>query len=167
MSAENTAFLGLGSNQDNPVCQLKTAIKYLNQQPKIQTIASAPFYKTPAWGITEQPDFINSVVKITTSLSPHQLLTTIKKIEYEKMGRIKTHRWHQRIIDIDILLYNDLSIQSKNLTIPHPLIAQRWFVILPLLDLNPPLPIELAQSIDTFKKTNPKPEKIQKLLPCH
>ena len=143
----HNVYLGLGSNLSEPKSQLKRAVQLLAENNDITIMAQAPFYQTPAWGVTDQPDFINSVLHIQTTLSAEQLLSKIKDIEYNQMGRQKNARWHERLIDIDILLVEKQQINTKELTIPHPLIAERWFVILPLLALKPDLPLSLENAI--------------------
>ena len=143
----HNVYLGLGSNLSEPKSQLKRAVQLLTENNDITIMAQAPFYQTPAWGVTDQPDFINSVLHIQTTLSAEQLLSKIKDIEYNQMGRQKNARWHERLIDIDILLVEKQQINTKELTIPHPLIAERWFVILPLLALKPDLPLSLENAI--------------------
>lgn len=147
MTFNKSVYLGLGSNLSDPHKQIQTAVNILAEHPRIQLNAQAPCYQTPAWGVTDQPDFINTAVAITTSLSPNDLLKTVKDIEYKQMGRVKNQRWHERLIDIDILLYGLEHLEHESLTIPHPLIIERWFVILPLLALNPCLPVKLAIQI--------------------
>lgn len=159
-------YIGLGSNQNNPLSQLKKALKILQNTPKIELLTTANFYQTPAWGITDQPDFINSAAKLRSSLSPQQLLRQLKQIEYQQMGRQKNGRWQQRIIDLDILLYQNLTIDQPKLAIPHRSIAERWFVIIPLLELKPQLPQSLTTAINHFTKHNPKPKNIKKIAPA-
>ena len=163
MSDWQNVYLGLGSNLSDPKSQLKKAVKLLTQCNEITLLSQAPLYQTPAWGVTDQPDFINSALHIQTTFSAEQLLIKIKDIEYNQMGRQKNARWHQRLIDIDILLYGELKSNTDELTIPHPLIAERWFVILPLLALNPPLPFELESTIKAKLNTENPPETIIQL----
>lgn len=132
-------YLGLGSNLNNPKKQLKNALLYLSQLPRTQFCEKSVLYRSPPWGFTHQPDFINAAVHITTQLTPPDLLFHLKKIEYQQMKRKTTPRWHQRIIDIDILFYANSSYRTPELTIPHPHIYQRCFVLIPLLDINPKL----------------------------
>ncbi len=160
MTKWKNVYLGLGSNLSNPKLQLKQAIQLLNQCKEINTLQQAPLYQTPAWGVTDQPDFINSALHIKTTLSPLQLLSQIKDIEYRQMGRQLNARWHERVIDIDILLFEEQFIYTEELTIPHPLIAERWFVILPLMTLKPKLPQELDSTIQNKLLTDKPPEEI-------
>lgn len=93
-------------------------------------------YETKPWGLEEQPDFINMAVEAETGLSPEELLKTLKGVEKE-MGRKETIKWGPRIIDLDILFYNDAIINMEHLQIPHPLLHKRDFVILPLSEIAP------------------------------
>ena len=98
--------------------------------------ACSSIYQTSAWGNTNQPDFLNMVVSVETNLSPETLLENTQQIELE-MGRIRKEHWGERNIDIDILFYEEILLISSNLSIPHPYIADRKFVLAPLLELNP------------------------------
>ena len=129
----NGIFLGLGTNLDNREKNLSSAIELINKQ--IGTIIKkSSIHKTKAWGKTDQPDFLNMVIKIETKLDPQKLLKQCLSIENE-LGRIRKEKWGERIIDIDILYFNDLIINDENLKIPHPLIQEREFVLKPLNEI--------------------------------
>ena len=130
----NKAYLLLGSNLSDPSTQLVNAKKHLKKTGEIMNESS--LYQTAAWGNTEQPDFLNQVVLLKTKLNARSLLKKILEIE-NKMGRRRTVKNAPRIIDIDILFYNDDIIGEKELIIPHPAIAQRRFVLVPLAELEP------------------------------
>jgi 2-amino-4-hydroxy-6-hydroxymethyldihydropteridine diphosphokinase len=131
----NTIYLLLGSNQQNPEQQLKTAQQNIAQ--KIGPIVrSSGIYQTAAWGNTQQPDFLNQVVITQTNLNAAVLMQTILEIE-ALMGRVRTKKNAPRIIDIDILFYNKDIIHTKELDIPHPRIPERNFVLIPLNELSP------------------------------
>ena len=132
----NSCFLGLGSNLNNPSKQLKVAIKHINNLTNTRIIKLAPWYQSKAWGVTEQHDFVNTVIEIQTKLTPLALLKAIKNIEYRLMHRQSNKKWHARVIDIDILLFGNQKINRKQLTIPHPWIADRPFVWIPLFKLT-------------------------------
>ncbi len=140
-------FLGLGSNLNNPIKQLNIAIHHIENLPRTQFLHSASWFQSKAWGVTEQNDFVNTVIKIRTTLTPLALLKAIKTIEYRLMQRQINKKWHARKIDIDILLYGQQNIRRSQLLIPHPLITDRSFVWKPLLQLNPILPISLKQKL--------------------
>lgn len=132
----NVCYLGLGSNQNCPARQISKAIKSIRSIHATSVIQLSSFYWTKAWGVTNQPDFCNAVIKIITVLSPLELLKACQEIE-KKQGRTRRKHWGPRIIDIDILLYGNLRISSPKLIIPHPYIRYRDFVLLPLKEINP------------------------------
>lgn len=102
----------------------------------IKVVKRSSLYETKPWGLKAQPDFINMVVCAETGISPEELLKKLKFIE-KKMGRKESKRWGPRLIDIDILFYDDLVIDSPELKIPHPYIKEREFVLLPLSEIEP------------------------------
>ena len=129
----HTAFLLLGGNLGNREINLSAAINAIEKNCG-KMITASSVYETAAWGLTGQPDFLNQVVQINTSLSPGQLLEKILRIE-EEMGRKRTIKFGPRIIDIDILLMDDLQINLPSLQIPHPAMQQRRFVLIPLSEI--------------------------------
>ena len=134
-------WLGLGSNQQNPVARLHEALEHLGSLDEIEIIATSSFYQTPPWGDEQQDDFINAVVRLETSLEPVALLARTKAIE-TRMGRKRTsRRWGPRVIDIDLLLYGDEQHVSGQLEVPHPRMHERAFVLLPLAELDASLEI--------------------------
>jgi len=131
----NTAYLSLGSNEGNRKQWLAKACALLADS--CGTLAqSSAIYETAAWGLTDQPAFLNMAVCLQTTLDPAALLVGILSIELS-MGRERTIKWGPRIIDIDILFYNDLIINTAALTIPHPFLHQRRFVLTPLAEIAP------------------------------
>lgn len=134
LATMNTAYLLLGSNEGDRLQHLSRALNLINQKAGTLVQQSA-IYVTLAWGYTDQPDFLNQVVSITTALTPSQLLNELLSIEQE-IGRTRTGtKWMQRIIDIDILFYNDLIMKTEDLTLPHPFLQDRRFVLVPLLEI--------------------------------
>ncbi len=130
----NTAYLLLGSNEGDRLQHLSKALNLINQKAGTLIDQSA-VYVTVAWGYEDQPDFLNQVISISTPLSPQQLLTELLAIEQE-LGRTRTGaKWMQRIIDLDILFYNDLVLTTEALTIPHPFLQDRRFVLAPLMEI--------------------------------
>ena len=126
----HTVYLLTGSNIGDSELNLLNASKFIqNQIGKV--IASSHVYKTEPWGNKDQQLFLNQVLKVETELEPHQLLKTILEIE-NSMGRNRKIKWEPRIIDIDILFFNDEIIDQENLQIPHPLIHERRFTLIPL-----------------------------------
>ena len=134
------AYLGIGTNLGDRSENLHCAVKKINEQAG-RVLACSSFIETEPWGFCSDNVFLNAVVKIDTSLTPHELLRVTQEIE-RAMGR--THKsvngnYSDRIIDIDILLYEDMIVRDAELTIPHPLIWKRSFVYEPLLEIAPHL----------------------------
>ncbi len=129
-------YLSLGSNLGDRLGNLHRAINHL--PPKVKNIIQSPVYETEPWGYSDQPMFLNQVIKANTALEPLELLEFLKGVEV-LMGRQETFRFGPRLIDIDILFYDDLILNSPDLTIPHPRIAERAFVLIPLAELAPDL----------------------------
>ena len=129
-------YLGLGSNLGNKEQHITTAVKHLEQRVgKVRRLSS--LLKTEPWGFTSPHSFVNAAVSIDTILSPHEVLEATQQIERD-MGREQKSmngEYHDRIIDIDILLYDDMEVNEKDLTIPHPLMHQRDFVMIPLREI--------------------------------
>lgn len=128
-------FLGLGSNIGDKAKNIHHALQLLKENG-VETRRLSGLYKTEPWGIEDQDWFVNAVCEVRTNLSANELLAVIGKIEGE-MGRIRKEKWGPRLIDIDILEFNKMQIQSINLTLPHPFYPQRSFVLLPFADLAP------------------------------
>lgn len=127
-------YLSLGSNLNQRFANLQTAIARLQEHFTITAVS--PVYATEPWGDTDQPPFLNVCVAVTTTAAPHEVLRSLKAIETD-MGRQPTRHWGPRLIDIDILFYDKLIMQDEALTIPHPRIAERAFVLAPLADIIP------------------------------
>jgi len=136
MSLVSTAYIGLGSNLKNPQEQIQSALQNLNLHPGIQVDKTSGLWCSKPLGPQDQPDFINAVTRVNTSLCPDQLLVALKSIE-QRQNRIKDRHWGPRTIDLDILLFDDISFSSKTLTIPHIEMTLRNFVLLPLQQLAP------------------------------
>jgi len=135
------AWLGLGANLQQAVMQIKAALRQLDQLQGVAVTRVSSFYRTPPWGEKDQPDFINAVVQIETSLAPLPLLHGLQSIE-NNMGRQRSeNRWGPRVIDIDLLLLGDVTVHSAELVVPHPRMHERAFVLLPLAELDAALEI--------------------------
>jgi 2-amino-4-hydroxy-6-hydroxymethyldihydropteridine diphosphokinase len=133
------AYIGLGSNLANPARQIKQAVSQLRALPDTQVLAVSPLYHSkPVGPILQQPDFINAAVKLITPLEPLALLDQLLRIE-KSMGRKRLLDKGPRIIDLDLLLYDHLTLQHARLALPHPAISERAFVIMPLLAIDPAL----------------------------
>lgn len=128
-------FLALGTNLGNRQANLRRALASLAAQ-QIKLTALSRIYETEPWGVADQPRFLNMVAAADTALEPHALLRVLKNIE-RAMGRAATVRYGPRVIDLDILLYDDVVLQTEDLEIPHARLAERRFVLEPLDELAP------------------------------
>lgn len=133
-----TAYLGLGSNLGDRAANLKRAVEELAGRPGIRVTRRSAIYETEPVGRRDQPDFLNLVVEAQVSLTPRRLLDEVLAVEHG-MGRVRRERWGPRMIDIDILLYGGERMDVPGLTIPHPRLAERAFVLVPLAELAPAL----------------------------
>lgn len=169
---QSTAYIALGSNQANPLSQLRQAINTLSNHPTITVLRCSKLYQTKAMIISnsgqpigidpKQPDHLNAVIAITTSLSPDELLAQLKSIE-KQQGRVLSKKRNQpRTLDLDLLLYDSLCLKTDSLTIPHPGLSQRNFVLYPLFDIVPQLILPNGEEIEKLK-TNSSPENISEL----
>ncbi|GES44988.1 2-amino-4-hydroxy-6-hydroxymethyldihydropteridine diphosphokinase [Rhizobium dioscoreae] len=125
--------LGLGGNLDNPVRAMALALRILDARADCQVISVSRLYRTPPWGKTDQSFFYNSCAAVDTTLTPEALLDVCLDIE-RQMKRVRIERWGPRTIDIDVLTYGDLEQVEPLLTIPHPRMVERGFVLMPLAD---------------------------------
>jgi 2-amino-4-hydroxy-6-hydroxymethyldihydropteridine diphosphokinase len=153
-------YIGLGSNLDEPVQQVLTAIKHLQSATEIHVVAVSNLYKTPPMGPQDQPDYINAVVELKTALPPYQLLRFLQQLENQQARSRETERWSARTLDLDLLLYADTTLNTDELTIPHIGIKHRAFVLYPLYDIvhNKSLPV-IGQLDNLIKQLNePQPE---------
>ena len=149
------AYIGIGSNLDNPLLQVKTAISELMVSENIILEVVSDIYKSKPLQVKdmdvelEQADYINAVVRIKTSYTPETLLDQLQTLEL-KHNRVKEYRWGPRSLDLDILLYDDLQLATENLTIPHIELGNRDFVLYPLSDINPALDIPKYGKLETL-----------------
>jgi len=127
-------YLALGTNIGDRPANLRAAIKALSSEIKVVT--ESKIYETPPWGYENQPAFLNMAVKCETVLEPESLLKRLKQLEVQ-LGREQSFHWGPRLIDIDILFYDDLILKSEPLSIPHPRLHERGFVLAPLADIAP------------------------------
>jgi 2-amino-4-hydroxy-6-hydroxymethyldihydropteridine diphosphokinase len=158
----NTTYLLLGSNMGNSHEQLILAQKNIIANIG-QINASSSLYSTAAWGNIEQADFLNQVLIVETNLMPSKLLQSVLNIE-KKMGRVRTIKNAPRIIDIDVLFFNNDTVKLKNLSIPHPEIQNRRFVLTPLAELSPNfVHPSLKKTINQLLITCKDPLNVQKI----
>lgn len=147
-------YIGLGSNLGGeianaflkPKAQLKRALIALSEHQQIELIKTSSFYQTTAIGPGKQADYINAVAMLKTNLSAYALLDFLQSIENQQ-GRVRTQRWGARTLDLDILLYGQLIENSDRLTIPHPRLHERAFVLAPMAEINPELTIANRENI--------------------
>ena len=149
------AFLGIGANLGDRAHTLRQAACRLHNTAGIQVVSASPVYASAPVGVTDQPDFLNAVLKIETQLTPRTLLDAMLAIERE-FGRVRIKKWGPRTLDLDMLTFGDAIIDEPGLQVPHPHLHKRGFVLAPLCDLFPQgmHPVlaqsfcELAQAID-------------------
>ena len=132
----DVAYIALGSNIGERYTYLTEAIQFLNKNPYIQVDDISSVYETEPVGYTDQSCFLNLVIKISTNLSPQELLKVTQKVEND-LGRKREIRWGPRTLDLDILLYNHENIETEILSVPHPRMHERAFVIVPLMEVDP------------------------------
>lgn len=137
----NEAYIGLGSNLNTPLEQLQQALTQLEQHPAIANIKVSNFYGSKPVGPQDQPDYVNAVAVITTSLEPIALLDALQQIE-QSQHRIRERHWGPRTLDLDLLRYNNDTIDMERLIVPHPFMLERAFVIKPMADLAPELVLD-------------------------
>lgn len=144
------AYLGLGSNLGDKMHYLEEAVESLSKVPEIRQIKKSSFYETKPWGKIDQDNFINAVCQVETTLSPLKLLKVCQKIEKD-LGRERHEHWGSRTIDIDILLYGDTFLKTPLLTVPHPYMLERAFVLIPLLEIVPDMTLpHTCQLLSSF-----------------
>jgi len=134
------AYLGLGSNLDNPAAQVRQALNELDSLAETRLVAVSALYSNPPMGPQDQPDYVNAVAGVLTRKSPEELLAQMQILE-QRLGRVRTadDRWGPRIIDLDLLVYGNVQRSIPGLNLPHPGIAERNFVLFPLRDIAPTL----------------------------
>lgn len=150
------AYVALGSNLGDSRQHLLHAIEALAALPRTGVTARSRIYRTPPWGVVDQPEFLNAVVALETTLEPHDLLDALLTIERAAGRQRNGERWGPRTLDLDLLHMAGKTMDSERLTLPHPHIADRAFVLLPLHDVAPDLDIpgqgrvaELLRTVDT------------------
>lgn len=165
--AEVISYIGLGSNLDGPKQQLSNAVEALRNLPQTSFVSCSSFYCSKALTLTDDsaaPDYLNAVAVIKTDLDSIALLDALQAIEFSQGRRRDGERWASRSLDLDILLYGNEIITSERLTVPHPEICQRDFVLLPLQEIAPDLVITGQGDISSCLETCPKT--ILEQLPC-
>ncbi|MEM1080125.1 MAG: 2-amino-4-hydroxy-6-hydroxymethyldihydropteridine diphosphokinase [Pseudomonadota bacterium] len=145
----STAWIGLGSNQNDPQHQLDQALLQLDQLPDSALVQVSSRYWTPPWGDVHQLDYLNAVAILKTRLAPQALLNALQFIEANQ-GRVRDphRRWGPRVLDLDLLLYDDQRFDTPSLQVPHPRMTERAFVLVPLNELSPLLMIPGQGSVE-------------------
>ena len=152
----NNIFIALGSNLENPKEQVKKGILFIKKIEGVRLLNESNLYETPPVGILDQPNFVNAVIKIDSNLGPYEILNELLKIE-NIAGRVRNDKNGPRTLDLDILLFNNLILNEKKLTIPHPRMHERLFVLMPLKDIDEAIVIpNHGAIIDIINKLTPE-----------
>ena len=130
------AYLGLGGNLGDPAKSMGEALRMLDADPLTEVVSVSSLYRTPPWGKTDQPDFLNATAEVRTGHSPRELLDLCLEAE-RRLKRVRQERWGPRLIDIDILVFGDEAVHEEGLDIPHPRMLERAFVLAPLAEIAP------------------------------
>ena len=157
-------YVGLGANLGERELTLRRAIERVKKFPATKLLRVSSFYETEPWGVTNQPKFLNAAIKISTDLEPLNLLDALQRIELE-LGRIRRERWGARTIDLDILLIDGREISTERLTVPHPLLFERDFALVPLKEIFPTLDCKL-RSDKIIRATGSPTDFKFKLIAC-
>jgi 2-amino-4-hydroxy-6-hydroxymethyldihydropteridine diphosphokinase len=155
------AYIGIGSNLDNPIVQVRQAFQALASLPLTRCVACSPLYRSAPLGHAGQPDYTNAVAALATELAPEALWQALQDIE-QTHSRVRTVRWGPRTLDLDILLYGDLVQNGPQLVIPHPRLQERAFVLYPLQDIAPALVIPGLGDLATLVQRCP-PSQLERL----
>lgn len=137
---ETAAYLGLGGNLGDPAATMAAALRIVDADPNTRIVAVSSLYRTPPWGNTTQPDFLNAAAAVSTRLSPRELLDLCLAAE-RRLKRVRAERWGPRLVDMDILSFGGLTVTEAGLEIPHPRMLERAFVLTPLAEIAPNLMI--------------------------
>ncbi|MDW2744321.1 2-amino-4-hydroxy-6-hydroxymethyldihydropteridine diphosphokinase [Atlantibacter subterraneus] len=132
-------YLAIGSNLASPLEQVNAALAALAEIPESQLVAVSDFYRTPPLGPQDQPDYLNAAVALETALAPEALLDHTQRIELQQGRERKAHRWGPRTLDLDIMLFGEMQIDTPRLTVPHYDMKNRAFMLLPLAQIAPDL----------------------------
>lgn len=133
---EQRAYLSLGGNLGKPAQAMAAALRMLDADPTTRVVAVSSLYRTPPWGKLDQPDFLNAAAEIATRQTPHGLLDLCLKAELA-LKRVRNERWGPRIVDIDVLTFDDVALHEPGLELPHPRMLERAFVLVPLAEIAP------------------------------
>lgn len=151
------AYVGVGSNLHGPARQVETAIELLGELPQTRLVSRSHLYRSAPLGGVEQPEYVNAVAALLTRLDAAALLAGLQAIESERGRERGEVRWAPRIIDLDLLVFSGLSLKRPELVVPHPRIAERNFVLLPLRELAPDLVIPGLGRVATIAVNEQEP----------
>ena len=158
------AYVALGSNQGDPQLQVLHAMQALAATPGLRLLQRSALYRTPPWGVLQQPPFVNAAVQLDSALSPHTLLDALLAIE-RRAGRMRGARNGPRTLDLDLLHVDGVQLDDARLSLPHPRMAQRAFVLLPLLEIAPHIVIPgLGRAADYLAACTG--QRVQPLIPA-
>ncbi len=147
-AAFSRAYIGVGSNLQDPRAQVERGLAALAELPESRCTACSALYGSPPLGVLPQPDYVNAVAALETHLGPHELLDCLQAVE-ARHGRVRDgRRWGPRILDLDLLLYDELVMDERRLILPHPGLPQRDFVLYPLYEIAPRLNIPRLGSLE-------------------
>lgn len=151
----STVYIALGANLGDPVATLQSLLEQLHQDQQLTAIRCSSFFRSKPMGPQDQPDYVNAVLSAQTDLAPLALLDYLQQLE-NSFGRVRNRRWGARTLDLDILLYGNQLLKHERLTVPHPGLAERDFVLLPLAEIAPDLSLpdgrrvsELLRAVDS------------------
>lgn len=145
----NTAYVALGANLGNPAATVRAAFAALANLPESRVVRTSSLYRTAPVGILEQPEFVNAVAELATTLAPEALLDALLEVE-QRFGRVRAERNGPRTLDLDVLLYEDRQLDLPRLTLPHPRLHLRAFVLYPLAEIAPGLRLPGRGSVDAW-----------------
>lgn len=149
------AYVGVGSNLGDPVGEVRGAIAALGALPRTHLVATSRLYRTRPFGPVAQGDFVNAAAGLLTQLTPQELLGELRALEVAR-GRRREERWGPRILDLDLLVYGAHRVDTPDLSVPHPGIAERGFVLAPLADIAPTLAVPGAGSVEQLLRRLPE-----------
>jgi len=158
------AYVGLGSNLESPTEQVERGIAALNELPQSGVYLRSALFRSAPMGPTEQPDFINAVVALLTRLSAHELLAKMQAIELTQGRERSLEKWGPRTLDLDLLAFSDLTLSESVLTLPHPGIAERNFVLLPWREIAPCFKVPGLSTVDFLASRVADEPRIQKII---
>jgi 2-amino-4-hydroxy-6-hydroxymethyldihydropteridine diphosphokinase len=147
-------YIGLGSNLQQPIEQARQAIAELNKHRHLRDVTASPLYSSKPVGPQDQPDYVNAAAYFQTQLGPHDLLDLLQSLEQDH-GRVRKRHWGERTLDLDLLCYGTAQIHTPRLTVPHPFMLERSFVLYPLLQLAPHMVLSNGKNLSDHLQDMP------------